>query len=224
MEQISSLGTDGGIGFTAGIQAALNAKVSVSDANHALATISPSLQKVTKAISVNSLLKKLYQALPDVHDYNSSSLCLYSGPITEIYPERWRYMRCMSLPGEHYQGRCRGDNVGWLGMGDARLHDAAAFRRFREHYQEQLGLLSTLVLPHHGSLHNYDSKRIQLHRLLAQIAPCGVPVFVAASDPNHKKFRHPHQEVVRIASMYGDVHNVNLDPNSAFGEIVVEYT
>jgi|GEM_PF-2303631 len=224
MEYLSLLGSNSGIGFINGIEAALNGPVSAAAANAALATIAPTFQKISKAISVNSLLKKLYQALPDLHDYNSSSLCLYSGPIAETYPASWRYMRCMSLPDEHYESRCRGDSVGWLGMGDAHLHDAAAFRRFREHYQKHLGLLSTLVLPHHGSRHNYDSERIQLHRLLAPIAPCDVPVFVVASNPHHKKFRHPHQEVVRIANMYGDVHNVNLNPDSAFGEIVVEYT
>lgn len=224
MEHLSLLGTNHGIGFTSGIEAALKAQVSAAAANTALATIAAPIQKVSGAISVNSLLKKLYQALPDLHDYNSSSLCLYSGPIAEPYPQHWRYMRCMSLPGERYEGRCCGDNVGWLGMGDAHLQDAAAFRRFREHYRKHLGLLSTLVLPHHGSRHNYDPERIQLHRLLAPIAHYNVPVFVAASNPDHKKFRHPHQEVVRIAKMYGDVHNVNLDPDSAFGEIVVECT
>lgn len=221
MEHLSLLGSSGGKNFTNGIGAALKAKVPAAVANATLATIDPAFLKLSRAISVNSLLKKLYKALPDLHDYNSSSLCLYSGPVVDRYPEHWRYMRCVNLPGERYQRLWKGYSVGWLGMGDAHLHDAAALGRFRGHYQNRFQLLSTLVLPHHGSRHNYDFERIQLHRLLAPMSDGAV--FVTASNPDHKKFNHPHQEVVKIAGMYGDVHNVNLDPNSAFGEIVVEH-
>jgi hypothetical protein len=223
MEHLSLLGTNGGGGFTRGIGAALKAQISAAAANAAIATIDPAFPKVSRAISVNSLLKKLYQALPDLHDYNSSSLCLYSGPATSRPPEHWRYMRSMNLPDEQYQRRHHAHSVGWLGMGDAHLHDASALRRFRGHYEGRFKLLSTLVLPHHGSRHNYDAERIQLHRLLAPISYYDTPVFVAASNPRHKKFKHPHQEVVKIARMYGDLHNVSLNPSTAFSEIVVEH-
>lgn len=223
MEHLSLLGSNGGSKFTSHIGAALSALVPADVANAALATITPTFQKVRGAISVNSLLKKLYKALPDLHDYNSSSLCLYSGPIADRYPERWGYLRSMKLSGEQYQRQWNGYSVGWLGMGDAHLHDAAALGRIRSHFQGRFQLLSTLVLPHHGSRHNYDSERIQLHRLLASMSGCAKPVFVAASNPHHKTFNHPHEEVVTIAGMYGEVHNVNLDPNSAFAEIVVEH-
>lgn len=222
MEHLSLLGNSGGKNFTNAIGAALKTKVSAAVASAALATIDPTFPKLSSAISVNSLLKKLYKALPDLHDYNSSSLCLYSGPVVDLGPECWRHIRCVNLHGEQYQRSRRWGSVGWLGMGDAHLHDAAALGRFRTHYQGRFQLLSTLVLPHHGSRHNYDSERIQLHRLLAPIS--GDAVFVTASNPDHKKFSHPHQEVVQIARMYGNVQNVNLNPNSAFGEIAVQYT
>ena len=222
MEHLALLGINGGITFTNGIGAALKGKVTATKANAALAMIDPAAPKVYRTISVNSLLKRLYQALPTLHDYNSASLCLYSGPAVAQNPERWRYMRCLNLPGQQYQRLWKGHRVGWFGMGDAHLLDAAAFRRLRMHYGGRFQLLSTLMLPHHGSRHNYDAERIQLHRLLASISDNEKPIFVAASNPKHKRFKHPHREVVNIAEMYGDVHNVNLNPNSAFGEIVVE--
>lgn len=224
IQHLSLLGTNGGVGFTTGIVEKLKALVSPADANAALVAIGHTGLGVTRKISVNSLLKKLYQALPALHDYNSASLCLYSGPIPGSYPHHWHHMHSMRLPSEEYVRIYRGNHVGWLGMGDAHLKDVAAFYRFRKHYQNHLVLVTTLVLPHHGSRHNYDAERIQLHRLLAPVASSGQPVLVAASDPGHKKFGHPHQEVKSIAKMYGNFHNVNLKADSAFGEIVVEYS
>jgi hypothetical protein len=222
MEHLALLGTDNGKAFTDGIDAALDAKVSVADANTALHNINPAFAKVRKELSVNSLLKKLYKALPDLHDYNSASLCLYSGPADENFSRRRQQMRYITIYGTRRQHRGSRREVGWLGMGDAHLHDAATFGRFRKHYGNCLQRLSTLVLPHHGSRHNYDAEQIQLHRLLAQIGEYPSPLFVAASNPAHKRFKHPHQEVVAVASMYGQVHNVNLDPDSALSEIIVE--
>jgi hypothetical protein len=223
MEHLSLLGSSGGSNFTNGIGAALKVQVSAAGANAALATIGPAFPKVSRAISVNSLLKKLYKALPDLHDYNSSSLCLYSGPAQDQYPHCWRYIRRLNLGGGSYQRHWRASSVGWLGMGDAHFHNTAALGRFRKHYDGRFELLSTLVLPHHGSRHNYDSDQVQLHRLLAPVSGGHGPAFVAASNPAHKKFKHPHKEVVDIAKMYGDVHNVNLHPNSQFDEIVIAH-
>ena len=182
MEHLALLGNSGGREFTHGIRTALKAQVSAAAANATLATISPTAPKVSKAISINSLLKKLYNALPGLHDYNSSSLCLYSGPAAKRQLEHFRYVRSINFPYQQYAPQYARRSVGWLGMGDAHLHDVAALQRFQRHYQGRFELLSTLLLPHHGSRHNYDSERIQLHRLLAPISPYGWPIFVAASN------------------------------------------
>lgn len=223
IESLALLGIDGGSRFVRTIGAALKKDVSALTANAALVGIDATFATVRKRISINSLLKRLYKALPDLHDYNSSSLCLYSGPFVGRYRERWRYMRSTSLSPERYEREWKGNSVGWLGMGDAHLRDAAAFGRFRAHYHGRFRLLSTLVLPHHGSRHNYDSEGIQLHRLLASISGSSSSTFVAASNPDHEKFKHPHREVMQIVEMYGDLRNVNLNPNSEFCEIVVEH-
>jgi len=222
IERLSLLGSNGGKDFTNGVDVQLNAKVSAADANVALTSIDPNVQQVNRQLTVNSFLKKLYLALPVLHDYNSASLCLYSGPALH-QPARYRNIRRIGPASAKHHHLYGNQSVGWLGMGDAHLGDVATFKRFSEHYQGRFGLLSTLVLPHHGSRYNYDNEQIQLHRLLALIARSGRPAFIAASDPGHQRYAHPHQEVVEIGEMYGEVYNVNLNPNSAFGETIVEH-
>lgn len=222
MENLARLGTLGGGSYTASIDAELKKKLPAATVNAALRRGGVRGKPVTGPTSVRSLLKKLYGALPGLQGYNSASLCLYSGPRAQT-SQQWRYMRCIGMPGRPQGWMGSHHSVGWLGMGDAHLHDAAALKRFQSHYGGRFRFLSTLVLPHHGSRHNYDAGRIQLHRLLAPVAPGYHPVLVAASNPNHQKFKHPHQEVVDIAAMYGQVHNVNLNAQSTLDEIVVEH-
>ncbi len=221
IDDLAQLGTRAGRTFTDGIQAALETPVSQADANAALRASHAGHATVRKRITVNALLKLLYKELPALHDYNSSSLCLYSGPAgIGGGPRQW-YQRRTSLTQHEAGHRYLTRAVGWLGMGDAHLGKPADLAAFVEHYGGELRLTSTLMLPHHGSRLNYDDERITLHGLLDTLPASPDLTLIAASNPDHQKYRHPHRQVVDIAARYGKVHNVNLDWRSMFEESVV---
>ena len=220
INKLKLLGTGDGSAFTNEIQTALDTYITGAQATTALRAIDPRHAAVTKKTSINSLLKMLYKAAPGLHDYNSSSLCMYAGPIGRTAERRQWFNRQTSLAMRDHVERGSTRTVGWLGMGDAHFHTADELARFRNHYRGELRLLSTLMLPHHGSRHNYDSDRVQLHGLLASLPVCPAPALVVASNPAHKKFRHPHTEVVETGNRYGVVHNVSLDARSVFEESI----
>lgn len=62
---------------------------------------------------------------------------------------------------------------------------------------------------------------LPLHGLLDTLPASPDLTLIAASNPDHQKYRHPHRQVVDIAARYGKVHNVNLDWRSMFEESVV---
>ncbi|MBY5571951.1 hypothetical protein HFO55_33085 [Rhizobium leguminosarum] len=45
--------------------------------------------------------------------------------------------------------------VGWMGTGDASFKDPLAVQRFQHHYRDEIDWVTTFMLPHHGSAHNF---------------------------------------------------------------------
>lgn len=163
-------------------------------------------------ISIKKLLSKLYELAPGIRDYNAASLCLYSGPATGVgyLPSAW-YRRALSgnvrVDAPHALLGRASRSVGWIGMGDAQFKKGADLTRFRDHYFAQLPHVSCIVLPHHGSQHNYDRKLLHLENLLKPLARSENLVIVAAADPNGT-YGHPHRSVTTLCEEHGTVHKV----------------
>lgn len=221
MRKLAIIGTKEEINFTNNIQYELDQPVKFSEANALLKKFSTKYTRLTKDISINALLKMLYKSLGDIDDYNSSSLCMYSGPTDSAAsrPRRWYTLHNNLVLHKRDEASVM-RIVGWLGMGDAHLKTDKEFAAFADHFRRELPMVSTLMLPHHGSRLNYDKERVQLHALLATIPEDPSPVLIVASDPNHEKYRHPHKEVCNIGKHYGYIHNVNLGWKSVFEESV----
>jgi glyoxylase-like metal-dependent hydrolase (beta-lactamase superfamily II) len=116
-------------------------------------------------------------------DKNQTSLSLYSGPLDPRHG------------GAVYGGLPRPDQarIGWLGTGDAGLRCAGDIDRFRQHFRDELPIVSTLVLPHHGSIHNFDPAR---PAVIAEL-------MVAAADPTRDSWIHPDPAIVAAVEALG---------------------
>jgi hypothetical protein len=220
IRNLALLGTNSGSTFKKGIIDALKTPVLAVDARRILAAYSISVASVKKDVSINALLKKLYAKIEDLQGYNSASLCLYAGPAAHISTRPQWFVRRHNLPALAMCDQ-KQRNVGWMGTGDMHLHTTGALEDFVDHYRRELPLVTTLMLPHHGSRHNYDTKRVQLRGLLNTLQGFPRPLLIAASNPAHKKFGHPHTEVKTVCKRYGEVHNVNLERKAMFYESII---
>lgn len=109
-------------------------------------------------------------------DKNLTSLCLYSGLLN---PTDARAIALThDLPSDHLT------KIGWLGTGDAHLKEPADIAAFRRGYGADLDLVSTYLLPHHGSIKNSDPADLIVD----------ADLWVAAADPIHP-WAHPHWEL-----------------------------
>ena len=137
-------------------------------------------------------------------DKNETSLSLYSGPLNpEDAGAVFRNMPETPVA-----------RVGWLGTGDAGLRDHHAVRLFRDFYRDELDWVSTFVLPHHGSIHNYDP----------DFPVTDADVWVAAAQPTHRSWKHPAPEIVAaIKSSGAKFRKVGSNPRSLLEERMVVF-
>lgn len=147
------------------------------------ATASPSwlVEAVTEHKS------QLAEAYGSIANLNVTSLCLYSGPFTAGLGHWSAHAGALS-----YGGRVS-HSVGWFGTGDADLKKMARRAAFKKHYASYLTKAQTLLLPHHGSEHNFDPD------ILTAIEP-GLTV---ASAAPYKTWRHPGSAVVQAVASNG---------------------
>lgn len=131
--------------------------------------------------------------------HNRVSMSLYSGPMDKFrqtweywiqtYPFfRWSDMGWPSWepePSPLLWGH-KTDAVGWLGTGDAALRMKKVRKRWQETYQSLEDQISTLLLPHHGSRHNFHWELLQFPNLKLCVASAGNP----------SQYNHPNGEVV----------------------------
>lgn len=153
------------------------------------------------------------------NDHNLVSMCLYSGPV--LHSSNHAYMRlseflgCCPLihwrePGRYLRGlEYRTDAGGWLGTGDAPLKRSAVWNSFDRHFNVSRLSAETIVLPHHGSRHNF-------HRGLVQYARRSV-----VSHGSRNAYGHPHCEVEAELLRAGvPLHLVSEVSPTGFGEFV----
>ena len=121
---------------------------------------------------------------------NGITLCMYSGPrhkrIAHGYLGRWTYDPMSRHYFRDYDWRWRAESIGWLGTGDAELREPPLFDAFATHYQDFIGSVDTLTIPHHGSRENYCAS-------LGEVGQCAVLTSDHEEDPDE---HHPSPQVM----------------------------
>lgn len=151
---------------------------------------------------------------------NGITLCMYSGPRLGRRVQgilRWpSHEQAMLSHVNDFGYRWRFRTVGWLGTGDAELHDAPLFDAFAAHYRGYTDAVHTITIPHHGSIENYCGA-------LGEIGHCAVLTSDHEDDPNG---HHPNSLVmVNLKTKSGPAFIVTREMNSAAfstAEIVVD--
>jgi glyoxylase-like metal-dependent hydrolase (beta-lactamase superfamily II) len=152
--------------------------------------------------------KKLVAAYARVaKDFNVTSMCLYSGPARDTASglRRGRF-------GNFGRISASGERPGWLGTGDAALKDPKRRNAMLRHYGRLLREVGTLLLPHHGSDHNFHAN------LLKRIRP---EICVASAD-DYSNWKHPGPHTVHtICSQPAVIHVVTSAAESVALEIAL---
>lgn len=159
------------------------------------------LSKIISNKKNRSKLRGIYKkALKNVHDdLNATSLSLYSGPLCGGDAGSCGCMgfivhRNSVYNNVHHRSRfSRRCRIGWLGTGDALMSDERQRASFLNHYKNILKNVGTLVIPHHGSDHNFSEG------FLDAIEPA---VCVVAAD-SYKGWKHPGTMVVQEVARRG---------------------
>ena len=130
-------------------------------------------------------------------DHNRISMSLYSGPTKP--KQTWRYWRrnypffCFPWEFELPSFGDKTNAVGWLGTGDAALGMKKVRENWQNTYQSLDNQISTLLLPHHGSCHNFHRELLQFPNLKLCVA--------SASNPS--RYEHPSEKVVSTIRGHG---------------------
>ena len=149
------------------------------------------LRNGLKNRSWRAKLARAYRSLG--RGLNYASLCAYSGPT----------------------GRCRNVNArsnagpwtsapGWLAAGDAELADEDRCNAFCQHFADVAEHVGTLMLPHHGSIANFNPMLIEHFRP-------SVTVVTAPARTTKKARRHPHRSVVLAARDFSEAFRIVTD-------------
>ena len=125
--------------------------------------------------------------------HNHVSMSLYSGPAAGENGLSWQYRmvaRCATRPPWLFtvfesMSSPEGDwAVGWIGTGDAPLKLGRVRNAWRRTYHPFSKHLSTLLLPHHGSRHNFDTELLDFPNLHTSVASAGASSRYRHSDPS----------------------------------------
>lgn len=159
-------------------------------------TVSQLEELVADPIGLTVLLDasrdELAAAYSAVKNLNVTSLSLLSVPSDSALTGRWRLLP--TPPAWRFFSFTPADRrIGWLGTGDAALKQAARRRRLLDHYAARLQQVSTFLLPHHGSTHNFHEE------LLDRIEP---RLCIAAAAP-FSNWKHPGTSVIQAANSRG---------------------
>jgi hypothetical protein len=157
---------------------------------------------------------------------NLTSMSLYSGPIMSkgsacsVHSVRAgdraefeKALTSLDAGSNLYDGFIKGESksdsleCGLIATGDANLRSAPRRKAFLRHYQRVSSLTAVLVLPHHGSVHNFDEELLLPNLRFAVVS--------ARSSSRH----HPHKDVVAaVREFRRHFHKVTEEPGSVFVE------
>lgn len=143
--------------------------------------------------------------------HNRVSMSLYSGPTGRKPDQVWEYRMDTYSSNRWPLWRSKTDAVGWLGTGDATLNVKKVRRKWREAYHPLDAQISTLLLPHHGSRHNFHSELLDATNLTICVASAGNP----------SPYKHPSSSVVGEVQARGKIFlHVSQDRDSGLVEII----
>jgi hypothetical protein len=153
-------------------------------------------------------LRNAYRAVE--RDLNLTSMSLFSGPrpSANLKEHRWRdsFLFLPSTDRLHWHG----EDCAWIATGDADLANLGRRRSFVRYFKKLRPNIGTLVLPHHGSEHNFHKD------LLAELKPN----LCLANADSYSNWRHPATSVVQAVASSGAVcHVVTADERSGLREI-----
>lgn len=137
-------------------------------------------------------LKAYYDRLfTKTKERNLISLFLYSGPVGH----RYRLQLCRQC---HPTGPSQPLRFSQMHTGDGYLEDDARLKAFEAHFRpaDRLARSAVLQVMHHGSSENWHAG------VAARLNPLWS---IFSSDPMHKKYGHPHADVLRDFWMHGPV-------------------
>lgn len=145
--------------------------------------------------------RKLFQSCYSTiaSNHNVVSLCLFSSPplagnmgVLLAYSERWpRHL----------------NKLGWMHTGDAPWGTQYQIKSAKTFYSNFLKDVGVLVVPHHGSGHNFRAESFKMCSPNFALLPYGI----------HNKHGHPHGRVTNILNRAGVVsRDVTEDPSSGF--------
>jgi beta-lactamase superfamily II metal-dependent hydrolase len=143
--------------------------------------------------------------------HNRVSMSLYSGPTGQRPNQEWE--RHVETDGWVKPSHWWSDTqaVGWLGTGDATLNVKKVRTRWQMAYKRLQAQISTLLLPHHGSRHNFHSELLDLSNLTLCVASAGKP----------SPYRHPSRSVVGLIRVREKAFwHVSQRANTALIEII----
>jgi hypothetical protein len=135
---------------------------------------------------------------------NGTSLSLYSGPATPL--------QSGAIVIEPLLRSADLAKIGWLGTGDAPLRSNTAIDAFETHFGDLLEAVSTFMLPHHGSIHNSNPKRLV----------ADADIYFAAAEPGREDWKHPAPQLKSAVERAGkSFQHVKSVPSSRLEEAAV---
>ena len=150
--------------------------------------------------------------------HNRVSMSLYSGPVEFEKAQEWRHrVLCgpdwrtgdlIELDPEPFWS-CEEGAVGWIGTGDATLSVKKVRTAWNRTYRPYEDYVATLLLPHHGSKHNFHREVLDFPYL----------EICAASAGRRSRYRHPSESVrLDVASRRKVFFHVSQNPQTALFE------
>lgn len=150
--------------------------------------------------------------------HNRVSMSLYSGPVSLKKKQFIEYrISCRSNiytdgsleSGDKFLIGSLENRVGWIGSGDATLKVIKVRTAWKGTYSPYQNFIVSLLLPHHGSKHNFDSDVLNFPNLLLCTASAGYP----------SRHKHPSPSVEEeIAKQNKIFCHVSQFPQSALVE------
>ena len=160
--------------------------------------------------------------------HNRVSMSLYSGPVgfepvgfepvgfeeaqewrhRVLYGPDWRTGDLIELLPEPFWS-CEEGAVGWIGTGDATLSVKKVRTAWKGTYRPYEDYVATLLLPHHGSKHNFHRDVLDFPYL----------EICAASADRRSRYRHPSESVrLEVANRRKAFFHVSQNPETALFE------
>ncbi|MHB8366115.1 MAG: ComEC/Rec2 family competence protein [Acidithiobacillus sp.] len=161
-------------------------------------------------------IERVFSRIVKPHKQNAISLLLHSAPDGACIEEILARYKCWRLKNKTCMclDCCLCSGLGWLGTGDAELKSPTSFSQFKSHFSTLLDRVDTIMIPHHGSILNYNSE-------LAEIAEHSIITSNYNIDP---RGQHPSQAVMDDLKINGaNPHVVTLEDSTSVFQYFVYY-